>query len=146
MVALAIELAGCQPEKSPDVSPPPGKTPTEVPSDDRRELVVAISIDIPPYVMNQTTSGLEIDVLHEALPEYKLRFLQMSYAELQTAIQDDKSDVSAGVHRTDDGGIYSRGFVSFANYAITKKSATQKIDNIADLQGHVVLTWEDADE
>lgn len=140
MVAFALAPCGCTSEKS------PAKSPAKAASDgSEKTLVVAVSTDIPPYAFNEATAGLEIDILHDALPEYQLRFIQLPYDGLQTAIQDKKADISAGVHPTNDGGLYSKGFVSFANFAITKQAAMQKVESIADLKGHVVLTWEDAD-
>lgn len=112
------------------------------------ELTVAISPDIPPYVMHEATSGLEVDLMRLALPDHQLKFVQLPYAELQTAISQDKADVSVGVREgidSDDTGVFfSDEFVAFENFAISKKSAGLSIDSVADLAGHRVLTWEDA--
>jgi len=101
-------------------------------------------------VMKRATSGLEVALMHEALPGRKLRFIQLPYAQLQTAIQKKRADVSVGVREgidADDSGVnFSDEFVTFVNFAITKKSAGMKIDSVVDLAGHRILTWEDADQ
>ena len=111
-------------------------------------LTVAISPDIPPYVMRHATFGLEVALMHEALPGRKLKFLQLPYAQLQTAIQKKRADVSVGVREgidADDTGVFfSDEFVTFVNFAIGKKSAGLKISSVADLAGHRIVTWEDA--
>lgn len=109
------------------------------------KLIVAISPDLPPYVLKNATGGLEVDMLRQALPNYTLEFIQMPYAELQTAIPTKRADISVGVqHFKDDGVFYSDEFITFENVAITKKAAGLKIDSIADLANHKVLTWQDA--
>lgn len=108
-------------------------------------LTVAISIDVPPYVMKKATSGLEVDVIREALPDHQVRFVQMPYAELQTAVPSKRAEVAAGVRKFGDDGVhYSADFATFENVAIAKKAAGLRIDGVGDLAGHRVLAWQDA--
>lgn len=110
-----------------------------------RTLTVAISPDLPPYVMQHATEGIEVEILQRTLPGYTLRFVALPYAELQTAVPKGRADVTVGVqHFSDDGVFYSRDFVTFVNAAIVKKAAGIEIDSIADLAGHTVIAWEDA--
>lgn len=110
-----------------------------------QELTMAISPDLPPYILNGASSGLEVDLLREALPNHTLNFVQMPYAELQTAVPGKHAEISVGVqHFSDDGAFYSDDFITFENAAIAKKSADLKIAGIADLAGRKVLAWEDA--
>jgi len=108
------------------------------------ELLVAISLDIPPFVMNKAARGLEVDIIRQALDDYSLRFIQLPYEKLQTAVQQKRVDVSVGVQPYDDDVYYSADFISFVNYAISKKAEGFRIDSVADLRDHPVLTWEDA--
>lgn len=108
-------------------------------------LTVAISTDLPPYVIDQATRGIEVDILQKALPDQTLRFIQMPYEELQSAVPSQRADASAGVQQfSDDGVFYSNEFVTFENAAIAKKSAGLNIGSIADLADHKVLAWQDA--
>ncbi|MEM8953492.1 MAG: transporter substrate-binding domain-containing protein [Verrucomicrobiota bacterium] len=112
--------------------------------DAEQDVVVALSPDIPPYVMEGGTAGLEVEILRGALPGLSLRFEQMSYDHLQTAVQEGKAAMSAGVQDLDDGVFYSLDFVEFFNAAIVKKSDGIAIGKVGDLANHPVLTWEDA--
>lgn len=114
------------------------------PAEQKPELIVAISVAIPPYVLENASGGLEVDILRQALPGYALRFMTMPYAQLQTAIERHKADISAGMHETEDAVFFSRDFVAFENYAISKKADHFQIDRVADLEGHGVLTWQGA--
>ncbi len=112
-----------------------------------QELTAAISVDIPPYVSEKATSGFEVELMRALLPDYKLKFVQMSYDELETAIEKGRADVSVCVLEgvtSDHGVFYSEKFISFYNYAISKKAAGLKIASVAELAGHPVLAWQDA--
>jgi polar amino acid transport system substrate-binding protein len=109
------------------------------------EVTAAISLDIPPYVMENATKGLEVDIVRRALADHSLRFVQMPYGDLETAVQKGLADVSIAVRQSDQGVSYSDDFIAFENYAISKKRDSLKIDSIADLGDHQVLTWQGAD-
>jgi polar amino acid transport system substrate-binding protein len=108
------------------------------------ELRVAISLDIPPFVMDHAGSGLEVDLVRQAMGDATLPFIQLPYEELQTAVQQQRADVSVGVQPGDDDVFYSADFVTFANYAISKKTDGIHIASVADLRDHQLLTWENA--
>lgn len=109
-------------------------------------LKVAVQTDLPPYVTDGATGGLEIELLRAALGDAKLSFVQMPYAELQTAVKKKRADVAVAVQQLgkDEGVFYSREFVSFENAAITKVLAGIAIANVAELAGHEILAWQDA--
>jgi polar amino acid transport system substrate-binding protein len=107
-------------------------------------LLVAISLDIPPYVLQEAGEGLEVDLVRAALSDAAVSFVQMPYADLQTAIQQHKADIAIGVQATDPSVSYSRDVIAFVNFAIAKKSDHLVIDSVADLKGHKLLTWQDA--
>ncbi|PSU33643.1 substrate-binding periplasmic protein [Photobacterium lutimaris] len=111
---------------------------------EQSKLTVAISTDMPPYVMQSGSEGLEVDIVRHALEGYELEFVQMPLSDVQNAVQDKKADVAIGV-LVDDGDIfYSDHLVTFVNFAITKKSDDLAIDSIDDLKTHPVLTWQNA--
>lgn len=112
------------------------------------ELVIAFSLDTPPYVMDKGTSGIEIDVVRAALKPkgYSFKVRQMPYGELAEAVDREGVDAAATVTEMDDGTFYSDEYITFHNAAITKRSARLKIDSIEDLKGKTVLAWENAYE
>ncbi|WP_083651706.1 substrate-binding periplasmic protein [Photobacterium proteolyticum] len=107
-------------------------------------LSVAISVDMPPYVINQAISGLQVDIIKLALDDYDVRFVQMPFGEIQTAVQKGIADVGVGVLEDDSGVFYSDHFITFANVAVSKKASSKKIEQVADLKDHLVLTWQNA--
>lgn len=113
-----------------------------------KEINFAFSYDIPPFVMEKGTSGLEIEIVREALKHngHTFTVLQCSYKRLQIAVKRMESvDAAAAVRKTeDDGTYYSDNFVLFKNYAITKKSSGITLNNISDLKGKRIVAWQNA--
>jgi polar amino acid transport system substrate-binding protein len=109
-----------------------------------QSLTVAVSLDIPPYVMANATRGAEVDIMRQALPDYKLKWLQMDYQALEFAVSDKKADVAMSVQTQKENVYYSADYIGFVNFAISKKVDRLKIQNVADLKGRLVLTWQDA--
>jgi polar amino acid transport system substrate-binding protein len=70
-----------------------------------RELVIAFSVDTPPYVVDHARSGIEIEILREALRPHGYTFAvrQMPYGELVDAVARTGVDAAATVIQRDDG-------------------------------------------
>lgn len=151
LMLLAALLTACQ-KPAPPVQPTVeenAKTdiiPEPDAGSEKQQLTVAISVDIAPYVMQNAMTGIEVDIATQALPGYQLNFIQMPYHKLQTAVAENQADVALGVQqfKEEEGIFYSHNFIDFVNSAITKKSAKLKIETLADLADHKVLTWQDA--
>jgi polar amino acid transport system substrate-binding protein len=109
-----------------------------------KPLIVAVSLDIPPYVMEDATKGVEVDLIRRALPDQILKLIQLDYSALEPAVSDKKADVAMSVREHREGEFYSADYIGFANSAISKKADKLKITNVADLKGHPILTWQDA--
>jgi len=111
-----------------------------------KELVIAFSHDIPPFVTDNGKGGLEIEIVAEALKHKGHTFtaIQRSYKELGVAVAQTGIDAAAGVRETDDKTFYSDYFIVFKNFAITKKKSGITIEKIQDLKGKSIVTWENA--
>jgi len=116
----------------------------DTPNPTGRPLTVAVSLDIPPYVMANATRGFEVDFMRGALSNYSLKWLQMDYLALESAVSEKKADVAMSVQGNKANTFYSVDYVGFINFAITRKSDNLRIGCVADLKGHPVLTWENA--
>ncbi len=112
------------------------------------ELVIAFTLDTPPYVMDHARSGIEIDIVRGALlPQgYTFSVKQMPYGQLPRAVATDGVDAAATVIEADDGTFYSDNYITFHNAAITKRSSGLKLASIADLKGKSIVAWQNAYE
>lgn len=113
-----------------------------------KEMVIAFSLDAPPYVMDEVKAGIEIDIVRAALgPKgYTFRVRQMPYGKLADAAEDTEIDAAATVTEADNGTFYSANYVTFHNAAISKQKSKLKIDSVADLKGKSIVAWENAYE
>ncbi len=112
------------------------------------ELVIAFSLDAPPYVMDEGKTGIEIEIVRAALAPkgYKFTVRQMPYGELADAVSWEGVDAAATVTKLDNGSFYSDEYITFHNAALTRQSAGLKIDSIEDLKGKTIVAWENAYE
>jgi len=112
------------------------------------ELVIAFSLDTPPYVMDEGKRGIEIDVVRAALDRrgYTFCVRQMPYGELADAVVTKGVDAAATVTKMENGTYYSENYITFHNVAITKKGSGLKINSIVDLKGKTIVAWQNAYE
>jgi len=123
--------------------------------------IVALTYDIPPYIINEGTGGLETAILTSALDKGtdEFTYRQMSYDEVETAIGSGVADIALGVtlpsdgsYEKEDNGIpiyYSYPSWPFHNYIFTKTSDNinnnEPITSIQELANiGPVYTWEGA--
>jgi polar amino acid transport system substrate-binding protein len=111
-------------------------------------LIIAFGQDKPPFVFGQEKRGIEIDIVREALKikGYTFAIEHMPNNRLQIALLGAKSNVDgvAGVRKKEDGTYYSDDFITFENFAITKKETGIVIKNISDLKGLTIVAWQAA--
>jgi len=111
-----------------------------------RELVIAHGLDKPPFVFGTERRGLEIDIMREALAHkgHTMRVVHVPNKRLQMAIRTAGVDGAATVREAPDGNHYSDDFITFENYAITRRSAGFLLDSVDDLKGHTIVAWQNA--
>lgn len=112
------------------------------------EFTVGFGQDKPPFVIGKTKTGLEIDIFREALA-YKghtLNVFHMPNKRLQRALIDTQDiDAVATVRQVPgDGLYYVDEFMYFDNYAISKVRDDLEINEVSDLIGLSIITWQNA--
>jgi polar amino acid transport system substrate-binding protein len=111
------------------------------------EVKVGVSFSIPPYVIQETNSGLELDILrsalavkgHSAIIQY--RPLARTFHELKEgkldAIINTKKNMLEGV-------FYSDIVIRFQNCAISLKDNHFNIEKIEDMQDKSIVAFQRA--
>jgi polar amino acid transport system substrate-binding protein len=107
-------------------------------------FTVAVSLDIPPYVMDRANRGVAVYLTHRVLLNFRMKWVQMDYDALESAVSEKKADIAMSVPTEKSNLFYSSDYIGFANFAISKKADNLMIEHFADLQGHTVLAWQDA--
>jgi polar amino acid transport system substrate-binding protein len=112
-----------------------------------RELRIAISYDIPPYVTDNGTKGLQLEIFQKAMEQsgYSFSFLQAPFKRLELAVSEMDLDGSLSFGNTNTEGTYnSHDLLFLKNYAITKRGSGVTLNSIADLKGQHILAWQRA--
>ena len=112
------------------------------------ELRVGFGQDKPPFVIGKSKTGLEIDIFREALA-YKGHSMEVNHMpnkRLQIALLENPDIDAVATVRQDagDGLYYVDEFMYFDNYAISKMEDNLDINNVSDLKGKSVITWQNA--
>lgn len=113
---------------------------------DDKDLVIGLTYDIPPYIIDHASYGIEIDVIREALKYkgYSFKTKQYSYGQLTDVVTKVGLDGAGPVEKKDDGTYYSDYFIAFKNFAFTKKVSKLQINSIGDLKGKSIVAWQNA--
>ncbi len=108
---------------------------------------MAVGLSLPPYVIPEDWSGLEYDIVKEALAVegHTMTPRQMPLARITKELQAGLVDAAMPM-RSDSGIIayYSDIHVTYRNYAITLASRNLHIASIGDLADKSVLAFQNA--
>jgi len=111
------------------------------------ELVMGVGLALPPYFIEESNSGFEMDIIKEALKlkGHTVTFKFLPFARIPIAFADGKVNCVSTINES--SGIkanYSDCHVSYQNFAVTLKSNNLTINTIADLKDKEVLAFQNA--
>jgi len=113
-----------------------------------KELKVAVGLALPPYIIQETGVGIEVDILKQALADagYTVKLIFVPMARIKVALSDGTADAALTI--TEASGVtsafYSDSHVSYKNAVITLKSRALKIAGIPDLAKLDLVAFQDA--
>ncbi len=111
-----------------------------------RSVTLGISFSIPPYVILEDDSGLELDIIkeafrisgHDVVPLYMP--LDRSFKLYESNQLDGVINVKKGMVK----GYFSSDVITFQNCAVTLKKNKFTIDSLADLKGKRIAAFQNA--
>lgn len=117
-----------------------------------REIRVGIGFALPPYVIRETNSGLEVDLVRKSfeLEGHKVEFVYLPNLRLPVAFAEGEVDcvvANAAYNLTLDSGrkaYPSNITISYQNYAITLPHSKMSIKTYDDLMQKRVLGFNNA--
>ena len=112
-----------------------------------REIKIAVGLSLPPYVIQSSNSGIELDIVAQALADsgHTIKPLYFPFARVPVAVQDGEAD--AAITISESSGIkaaYSDSHISYQNFAISLARNKFKIASIDDLARHSVAAFQNA--
>jgi len=113
------------------------------------KLKIGASILIPPYVITDSNSGMELDIAREALAfkGYEAEFVYLPLLRVSRYLEEKKIDCGLSM-KGDDTDLknvyYSDSHITYRNVAITLESRKLKIASFSDLTGKTISTFQNA--
>jgi len=112
-----------------------------------KELTVAVGLALPPYNIPETDSGIEMDIVREALKikGYAVKSKYVPFARVRKELMNREVDAALTINP--DSGIeafYSNEHLICQNVVVTLKKNNFKIRTINDLKDKSVLAFQDA--
>ena len=111
-----------------------------------RSVTLGISFSIPPYVILEDDSGLELDIIKEAfrISGHDVIPLYMPLGRSFKLYENNQLDGVINVKKGMVKGYYSSDVITFQNCVITLRKNEFKIDSIAALKGKRVVAFQNA--
>jgi polar amino acid transport system substrate-binding protein len=113
------------------------------------EVVMAFGEKIPPYCFPESNSGIELDVIGEALAYRGHTLIPVYYplARVPVSFRQGKVDAAMtdlGQDLSDSGAFYGDSAVVYDNVLITLKSSNLKLNTPEDLAGLRIVAFQGA--
>ncbi len=110
-----------------------------------KDLTLVAGLSLPPYIMQESNSGMEYDIIKEALA-HKGHYLTLHYVPfVRVAVDYKKFDGAITINESSGiSGNYSDEVMTYRNYAISLKKNGVKIDSIQALKNKKIVAFQDA--
>lgn len=111
------------------------------------ELRIGIGLTKPPYIMEGGETGLEYDIVDEALQAggYKMVAISLpparALALMQVGQLEGMTTITEGIGGK---GYFSNDYIAYQNVAITLKQRNIKLSRIADLSRYSIAAFQNA--
>lgn len=111
------------------------------------EIKIGVSLSIPPYVIQETNSGIELELLNQALA-VKGHTASIQYLPLARTFHELREGKLDGIINIKDGMLdnvfYSNVAITYQNCAISLEANHFTINNIDDLNNKQVVSFQRA--
>jgi polar amino acid transport system substrate-binding protein len=112
-----------------------------------RELLIATSSSIPPYVITDQHRGIVVEIIQQALqPQgYQVEFVYAPNRRVEYMVEEGQVD---GTYNLAAGALkkvhYSKPIIDYHNVAITLDSFPRPLENLTELAGLRVVVFQNA--
>jgi polar amino acid transport system substrate-binding protein len=109
------------------------------------DVKVAFGLSVPPYIIPESTSGIETDIIREALA-YKghtITPIYIPFSTINAAFIDTQANAIATVEeKIGIDGYFSDVVVTYQNYAVALSNNHISIKTIDDLKNYSVMAFQ----
>ena len=106
---------------------------------------IAFGQSVPPYIIEKNDSGIEMDIIREALAYkgHSIKIIYIPFIEILDVFAKDIADAAATVdEKIGIDGYFSNDVITYRNYAITLASSAIDIHSVWDLLHYRVSAFQ----
>lgn len=110
-----------------------------------KEVKMVFGLSVPPYIIPEENSGMEMDIIRESLAKKGLilKPVYTPFLHIREAFANEDIDAVATVeHRIGMDGFFSDTVITYYDYAFTLDTKNIKIDSINDLINKKVAAFQ----
>jgi len=113
-----------------------------------KELRLAVGLALPPYVLSDTDTGMELDIVQTVFENlgHTVKPVYVPFARVVKHL--DQGKVDGAITINENSGIqnvfYTDSHITYQNVAVSLKSNNYKIDTISDLEKYRILAFQNA--
>lgn len=111
------------------------------------DLRIGVGLSKPPYVIQETNSGVELDVVRRALEIAGYSITPHYMPLLRIPHELNGGSIDGGMHIRAHlliDGFFTDEVISYRNYAITLEEKDLIIDEFEDLEGKTIISFQNA--
>ena len=112
------------------------------------ELKLAVSLTLPPFVFSDIDSGIDLEIVKEALASkgYSVRPVYVVYGRTAADLNAGKVDGALTVNKERglDNVYLSDQYICYQNVAVSLKSKGYQITKVKDLADKKIIAFQDA--
>lgn len=112
-----------------------------------QEIKVGVGLALPPYIIQGSNSGIEVEILQQALPaSYKTKLIYLPFARVPISLTDGTADAVLTINESSGvkDAFYSNSHIKYQNVVLSLKSKNLKISKISDLSKLSIVAFQDA--
>jgi len=111
-------------------------------------LKIAVGLALPPYVLPESNTGIELDIVREALAAngHTITPVYLPFARVSLALAEKKVDAALTVNESSGlkNVYFSDSHITYQNVAVSLASNNFTIDSVADLKNRSVIAFQGA--
>ena len=110
-------------------------------------ITIAAPFNRPPYILEDSRSGLELDIIREAMESENLMVDFKFYSRKRQILFFNKERVDAVMTANASLGLegyWSDEYIQYSNVALSLASNSLQINQLADMRGYSVASFEGA--
>lgn len=112
-----------------------------------KELKMAVGLALPPYFIQETDSGMELDIIRAALKAkgYSVTPVYLPFSRVTKHMADGKVDCASTINeKSGVKAFYSDSHIFYQNFAVSLKSKNLTINTLNDLKNKKIVSFQNA--